>query len=79
MHARYEQAFERRTGLGLGRTGTVPRYQFSKATRFVLTIVTSAQFFEAGLIKALVLFLRLLVLPLKVLGTFLLRFKDIVP
>ena len=37
------------------------------------------QLFETGLIKALVLFLRLLVLPLKVLGTFLLRFKDIVP
>ena len=37
------------------------------------------QFVETGLIKALVLFLRLLVLPLKVLGTFLLRFKDLVP
>lgn len=39
----------------------------------------AVQLFETGLIKALVLFLRLLVLPLKVLGTFLLRFKDIVP
>lgn len=37
------------------------------------------QFLENGLIKALGLLLRLLVLPLQVLGAFLLRLKDIVP
>ena len=37
------------------------------------------QFFESGLIKGLGLVLRLLLLPLQILGKALLRFKDIAP
>lgn len=37
------------------------------------------QFFESGLIKGLILVLRLLLLPLQLLGKAFLRFKDIIP
>lgn len=80
MHT-HEQAFNRRawTWLGLGRAGNATSPINLDVYGHHSIYVAFLQFFEAGLIKALVLFLRLLVLPLKVLGTFVLRFKDIVP
>ena len=44
-----------------------------------LTSDLCVQFFENGLIKGLGLVLRLLLLPLQVVGKALLRFRDAVP